>query len=425
MPNKVALIIAVCLPAVVADADKVRILEDPVEASQARIDLIQQAKHSIDAQYYIVGRDYFTLAGLALLRDAARRGCSVRLIIDAQSNKIPAAVHASLKREGVLVKVYHPFTFLRLSWTVRRMHDKGLNVDGYKMIRGGRNIEGSYFGYNAHNYVDRDVYVEGKAVTAASRYFDELWNSSEVASLRISSNAKRADEGRTILDDARRQLRLRKGSRLNSGTDWGARARQVRRVEFLHDPVGQKDIRFGIAQALRQKLRQARHSILIETPYLVPTKELLVDLADAKRQGVDKIELVTNSLVSNDSTLVQLGYEVRKKALQERGAELWEFKGPDTLHAKSAVLDNRLALIGSFNIDPRSQHLNTETAVAIDDTVTAQQLSRYINAHKTQCVHLSDAKTLSADDSMRKPPLATRIKLSLLKLTLPLLRGQL
>ena len=93
--NRITLTVALCLTAFAARADKVRILESPAEASQARIDLIQQAKHSIDAQYYIVGNDYFTLAGLALLRDAARRGCRVRLIIDAQSNKIPPAVQST------------------------------------------------------------------------------------------------------------------------------------------------------------------------------------------------------------------------------------------------------------------------------------------------------------------------------------------
>jgi putative cardiolipin synthase len=422
--NTLTLTIALCVAAFVARADKVRILERSDDASQARIDLIQQAKHSIDAQYYIVGNDYFTLAGLALLRDAARRGCKVRLIIDAQSNKIPPAVHSHLSQEKVLVKLYHPFTLRRLGWVTHRMHDKGLNVDGRKMIRGGRNIEGDYFGYAAHNFVDRDVYVEGNSPRVASEYFDELWNSAEVGLPRINSSPAQAEEGRKILDDARQRLRARKGAKLNSGTDWGARAREVRRVEFLHDAVGQKDFVAGIAQELRRKLRQTRSSILIETPYLVPTKLLLADLADVKRKGVKKIELVTNSLASNDSTLVQLGYEVGKKDLQERGAELWEFKGPDTLHAKSAVLDNRVALIGSFNIDPRSQHLNTETAVAIEDEVTARQLARNINAHKTRCIHVRDGSA-RLDQPMSKTPLGKRIKMSLLKLILPLVRGQL
>src|SRR5438105_8136324 len=112
-----------------AYADKVRILENTDEAAQIRIDLIQQAKHSIDAQYYVVGNDYFTLAGLALLRDAARRDCEVRLIIDGRSNKLSAAVHAELQRSGVAVKLYHPFTLAKLGTFLRRMHDKGLTVD--------------------------------------------------------------------------------------------------------------------------------------------------------------------------------------------------------------------------------------------------------------------------------------------------------
>src|SRR4051812_25273795 len=154
-------------------ADKVRIIEDPREASQIRVDLIQQAKRSIDAQYYIVGDDYFTYAGLVLLRDAARRGCKVRAIIDGRSNKISPAVHAHLKQENVSIKIYHPVTLRRISWITRRMHDKGLDVDGKRMIRGGRNVEGDYFGYAKRNFVDRDVYVEGKAVAESTAYFDE------------------------------------------------------------------------------------------------------------------------------------------------------------------------------------------------------------------------------------------------------------
>src|SRR5438105_11202360 len=123
------LVVLVCLIEQAAHADKVRIIETTADAAQVRIDLIQQAKRSIDAQYYIVGNDYFTLAGLALLCDAARRDCEVRLIIDGRSNKLSAAVHAELQRSGVAVKLYHPFTLAKLGTFLRRMHDKGLTVD--------------------------------------------------------------------------------------------------------------------------------------------------------------------------------------------------------------------------------------------------------------------------------------------------------
>src|SRR2546427_13089097 len=108
--NNLKLALVLCLIAQASYADKVRIIETTADAAQVRVDLIQQAKRSIDAQYFIVGKDTFTLAGLALLCDAARRGCAVRLIIDGGSNKLSANVHAALKRNGVAVKLYPPFT---------------------------------------------------------------------------------------------------------------------------------------------------------------------------------------------------------------------------------------------------------------------------------------------------------------------------
>jgi cardiolipin synthase C len=408
-----------------ARADKVRIVEDPREASQIRVDLIQQAKRSIDAQYYIVGDDYFTYAGLALLRDAARRGCNVRIIIDGLSNKISPAVHAHLKREKISIKIYHPFTLRKLSWVVRRMHDKGLDIDGKRMIRGGRNVEGDYFGYAKRNFIDRDVYVEGKAVAESKAYFDELWNSDEVVPVKVKDpTGAKAREGGEVLDATRKRLRASKAPTVDTGTNWSARAREVGPVDFLHDPVGKKDIESGIAQDLRKALLRTRRSVVIETPYLVPTKELFTDVAVLKKRGVKKIEMITNSVSSNDSMLVQLGYETAKKKLLRLGVDLWEYRGPDTLHAKSAVLDDRLALIGSFNVDPRSQHLNTETAVAINDEVTARQLSRYIEAHKPNCTHIT-MQQLTAPNESQRLPLAKRMKVSFLKALMPLLRGQL
>jgi cardiolipin synthase C len=163
---------------------------------------------------------------------------------------------------------------------------------------------------------------------------------------------------------------------------------------------------------------------VIETPYLVPTKELFTDIDYLKKRGVKKIEMITNSISSNDSMLVQLGYETAKKKLLRLGVALWEYKGPDCLHAKSAVLDDRLALIGSFNIDPRSQHLNTETAVAINDRVTARQLSRYIDAHKPNCTRITLSQLVAPNESARLST-GKRFKASFLKALLPLLRGQL
>ena len=57
-----------------ASADVVRLLDDPREAMQARVDLVQQAEHRIALMYFLARDDQVTLGVLALLRDARRRG---------------------------------------------------------------------------------------------------------------------------------------------------------------------------------------------------------------------------------------------------------------------------------------------------------------------------------------------------------------
>ena len=106
--------IAVSAPSLFAGsafADKMRILEDPVVAAQVRVDLLQQAKKSIKAEYFIVGSDPLTNAGLALARDASWRGCDVKIIIDSADNRIPPCVSGYLMTQGVQIKVYHPFSW--------------------------------------------------------------------------------------------------------------------------------------------------------------------------------------------------------------------------------------------------------------------------------------------------------------------------
>src|SRR6185503_15138593 len=101
----------VTLLATGASADVFRILDDPRDAAQARVDVIQQATTDISALYFLARNDRVTLAALALLCDARRRGVgSVRLIVDANFNRIPKAVLAHLTAEGVEIRVYHPLT---------------------------------------------------------------------------------------------------------------------------------------------------------------------------------------------------------------------------------------------------------------------------------------------------------------------------
>lgn len=410
-----------------ARADKMRILDNPVEAAQVMVDLMQQARKSIKAQYFIVGSDPLTYAGLALAKEAAWRGCDVRIIMDAGFNTVPPSVTGYLMTQGVQIKLYHPFRLSRLDWVTRRMHDKGLSIDGVKMVRGGRNVQDSYFGRARRNFIDRDAYLEGKVVRASDAYFDKLWDSKEVSWVDTRRlTARRFEEGRQIIEKAAAETTQSRKWKLNTGTNWGRGLPDIGVIHFLHDPVGRKDIDPGIAESLRDLLRKGRKSILIESPYLVPTPEFYREVQSARNRGVDRIEIITNSAVSTDGLYTYAGYEASKRKLGREGVSLWEFKGPDTLHAKSAVIDGRHAVVGSFNLDPRSQRLNTETAVATDDPRTATVLTRSINAHKQVSWRIGpDGRAVGDDAGYPGVTPGKRIQICIMRMMLPLIWKQL
>jgi phosphatidylserine/phosphatidylglycerophosphate/cardiolipin synthase-like enzyme len=363
-----------------ARADVFRILDDPRDAAQARVDLMQQADSEIHALYFLARNDRITLTALALLRDARRRGVpSVRLIVDANFHRIPKAVLAHLRDEGVEVRVYHPFTLRHPSWLFRRMHEKVVVVDRERYITGGRNLAEAYFGMaKKKNYVDRDVYVEGSSAADADRHFEALWSSEHVARLKVHVSKRDKTSAEDLLDRLLFELSCGDGFvKLDTGNDWSEGQREVDTVDFLHDPVDDGE---RVASRLAEIIEGAKTSIVIESPYLVPPKQLRQLLEKKLSEGV-YVQIVTNSLRSTDGVLPQAGYLKYRRRLARAGIDVREYKGPDPLHAKSAVIDGKIVLIGSYNLDPRSQNLNTEVICVVEDEALAQELLESIDVH--------------------------------------------
>ena len=107
-----------------------------------------------------------------------------------------------------------------------------------------------------------------------------------------------------------------------------------------------------------------------------------------------EVNILTNSLASNDNYEAFSGYQRVRKDLLEIGVNIFEFK-PDAkirqkimseelekkldkapifgLHAKSMVIDNEITVVGTFNLDPRSANLNTESIVIIPSKEISQE----------------------------------------------------
>ena len=401
--------------AVTARADVVRILDDPRDAAQAKADMIQQARGEIDAVYFLARNDRITLSALALLRDARRRGVPrVRLIVDANFQHIPKAVLAHIAAEGVEVKIYHPLTLRHPSWIFSRMHEKFVVVDGRRYVTGGRNLAESYFGLAKRNFVDRDVYVDGASAGDAARHFENLWRSEHVADLRVRVPPAALQNAGCILDDALHDLVREHFIAVDTGHDWSAGQRDIGRVRFLDDSRGENN--HEVASEIADIINTANTSIVIESPYLVPSKALLELLEKKSAAGV-YILIVTNSFRSTDGVLPYAGYLRYRHRVLRAGIDIAEYKGPDTLHAKTMVIDGRTILIGSYNLDPRSENLNTEVMCVARDEETAGEVLDSVDAH------LEHSWRVGHRDEA--PPVEHSFSVWALRMLVPVLKSQL
>jgi putative cardiolipin synthase len=401
-----------------ARADVFRLLEDPRDAAQARIDMIQQARTKIDAVYFLARNDRITLAALSLLRDARRRGVApVRLVVDANFQHIPKPILAHLSDEGVVVRVYHPLTLRHPSWLFRRMHEKVVIVDGARYVTGGRNLAESYFGLARRNFVDRDVYVEGPSAQEADSHFEELWKSGDVADLDVRVSPAEKERAAQILDAAPAELASGGFVSLDTHYDWAAGQKDVAGVRFLCDPVIHSGSpRIGVH--VEEVISAARSSVVIETPYLVPSRDLLELIEKKIGEGVH-VQIITNSLRSTDGALPFAGYLKYRRRLLRDGVDMREYKGPDTLHAKTLVIDGRTVMVGSYNIDPRSENLNAEAMCLAEDESAAKELLAAIDKHL-------DNSWVVADRHRRIPvPRAWVIRAWAARVFLPLFEKQL
>lgn len=432
---------AVCLAAAAFPtfADVLRILDDDALALAARRDVIQRARHSIEVSSFCIGSDAVALEELAELREAARRGIHVRIVVDGFNSRISPDVRDHLLDEGVEIKEFHPLHSVRPRHATRRLHDKLLIADAAEMITGGRNVESRYFGLDERNFVDRDVYVRGRVVGEARRYFDDLWQSPRVADARrtarrtgaifpSATNSKR--EADTTVPAVRRLDEARIARRVPAeiqqcSLQWQAVDHcEVGSVQFWCDPAGDKQVDAAISENLIALLGMAKRSILIDTPYLVLSPAFDAALAAARDRGVH-VRITTNSLVSTNKLLAQAGYEAQKGRLLAMGVELWEFNGPEVFHPKSFLIDDRIAVIGSFNLDPRSELRDTQVAIVADDPHFAARLRASMDQH------LVNARLVSGEpgavDATAAPQVAPRRRalFTFSRLVAPLIRDEL
>jgi len=420
--------------------NRVAVINDGYDALLLRVHMIRQAKRTIEIQTFIWINDECGRLLMCELIEAARRGVAVRIIADQLvSEKDPATIaflataHPNLK-----LKHYRPaasridpstiHTVLSgirsLKGMNQRMHNKTMIFDGVALITGGRNIENSYFNHATEmNFKDRDALVFGPVVSQASTSFEEFWDYRwSVASRDLIDVQKEITKGNYPRFERREDydfgtffttLDTDIGSAEALNRRFGMKLHTVGRVRFIADQPGKNTSYWlrGQGRSTRElidALASARHTVLLQTPYLVLSKKAATLFRNMKKRAPGlRIAVSSNSFGSTDNVLAySSNYRLRSKYVEGLGLDIYEYKPHPAdfarvlpqhdvleklaqeridkklqqrqpflcIHAKSFVVDDRIAFIGSFNLDPRSENLNTEVGLLIDDPVVASEL---------------------------------------------------
>lgn len=395
-------------------------LPNGLDALSARAALAEEARHTLDLQYYIVRADTTTRLLVTRVLAAAQRGVRVRLLVDdldAAGKDLDFSRFAGFP--NIEVRLFNPFgirgnfglpqvfEFLGNARLNRRMHNKLWIADNAVAVIGGRNLGDEYFEANENvNFSDLDLLVAGPAVAEMSRSFDAYWNSPWAVPIQafVPDRPDAAD-----LSGFEQRLRMRVtalreteyGQALRDTHLWralreGALPLVVAPVETLVDPpekIGTGGAGAGpsvFVQRVRPLLERAKHELILISPYFIPGDEGLQVLGELTRRGV-RVRALTNSLASADTfPLAQAGYSRRRERLLAAGVELNEMRPEGApprpgglgsssgayLHTKAIIIDRRWVLVGSMNLDPRSRLSNTEIGVLADSVQFGDEMGK-------------------------------------------------
>ena len=126
----------------------------------------------------------------------------------------------------------------------------------------------------------------------------------------------------------------------------------------------------SIHQVLLTAIYEAKYSLVLTTPYFVPDDSLLAALEVAALRGVD-VKIILPA--KNDSLMVKYASRAFFEELLISGVKIYKFHG-GLLHTKSIVVDEKIALVGTVNLDRRSFWLNFEMTMLIDNSEFAGEL---------------------------------------------------
>ncbi len=322
---------------------------------------INDAEKYIYIHFYIVGKDEISQEFLQLLEKKASSGVEVKLSVDRIGGyKLKKKVISRLKENGVKFTFSKKPKLKNVFYSLhQRNHRRIVTIDGKVSYVGGFNIGKEYLGQNPKfgPWRDYHVRIHGEGAADMERKFAEDWKEDTGEKMPIH-------ESIPTLGNVKYQYLFSNGK--------------------------------GLWEKYGELLKKAKKSLIIATPYFVPSKEMVKELKAALNRGVNVKILVP---FKSDAVLLKQAAYPYLKDMLHAGAEIYQYQN-GFFHGKVTIIDGGIVDIGTANFDNRSFYLNTESnCIIYDKGVTADVWNRLKeDFHKSKRFSEEDFEKISKWD---------------------------
>lgn len=349
--------------------NKVKLLLNGEEKFPELIKALENAKSHIHLEYYIYENDVTGNQIAEMLIKKAKEGLEVRFLYDDfGSHGLTKPFIQKLKEAGVQTAPFYKIKWYALANRINyRNHRKIVIIDGYVGFVGGINMSDKYrndlIPKNKLFWRDTHLMVMGQATSYLQYLFMCDWNFCSPNKLVYNElYFPEIPLNNTIEDDVV-QIAA-------SGPD-------------SSQPV--------IFYSLLESISAAKKSIYITSPYFIPGESLMDALIIAIQSGLDVKVLVPGI---SDSKMVNAAASAYYTELLQYGAKIYKYnKG--FVHAKTMVIDDDLAIIGSANMDYRSFDLNFEVNAMVYSKNITKELKEAFENDLKESVQIDEIEWLN------------------------------
>jgi cardiolipin synthase len=336
----------------------------------AMLAAVRGAQDSVNFEVYIFEPDEIGRQFIDALKERARAGVEVRLLLDGFGGmKMKKRYREDLKQAGVKISRFRPPSLRSLVRFYRRTHRRAIVIDGRIGFTGGAAISAKWKGNvtNAHEWRDSMTRVTGPLVCGIQSAFASNWvycTGEVIAGPRFFPRLDNGDGPCSL-------------SVISSPSDALQPVRLLFWLSFIN----------------------ARRRLWICNSYFIPDKRLRAAVVERAQAGVDVRVLVPGN--HTDAIPVQATGRSYYEELLSAGVRIFEYQ-PAMMHAKTVVVDGAWSVVGSANMDERSMELNEENVLGIADRDFAASIEKGVQAdlERSREIHL---------DQWRKRPLHQKI----------------